>query len=138
MKPDLQAGLRKAKSDGLLIVSAKPCELQIDLDSPRALRRYGLLYAILRESGLTKGWKEKITPSRKRGHVHITIQMPNHIWSELNSEKPEVSLCLRIGMQAILGSDLVREAHNFCRAVNGSEYPVVFFESIKREKRRCR
>lgn len=118
----------RAKHRGLVVVEPKPNQLQIDIDSARALRRYGLQFAILRRAGLTKGWREKITPSKKRGHVHITITIPErqliNIWSNRNAP----DLIFRICLQAILGSDLTREAFNYCRAVKGGKYPIVFFE----------
>lgn len=131
---DLQGGLERAKRRGLVVVEPKPNQLQIDIDSARALRRYGLQFAILRRAGLTKGWRERITPSKKRGHVHVTITMPIKTRVQINDDgceydhPIEMTLCQRICLQAILGSDLTREAFNYCRAVKGGKYPVVFFE----------
>ena len=126
-KNDLQGGLERARRRGLIVVEPKPNQLQIDIDSARALRRYGLQFAILRRAGLTKGWRERITPSKKRGHVHVTITIKDGL-----DFQGSPNLIKRICLQAILGSDLTREAFNYCRAVKGGKYPVVFFERGKK------
>jgi len=123
MREELNWNLKRAAQRGLIIVEPRANQLQIDLDSARALRKYGMQYSILRRAGICKGWKEKITPSSKKGHVHVTITMPYAL-----------SLIVRVGLQAILGSDLGREAFNYCRAVKGGQYPVVFFEKTKKCK----
>jgi len=122
MDDEFQWGLRKAKNKGLRIIEPKANELQIDLDGIRAIHTYGLQYWILERGGLTKGWKGRMSVSRsnKKTHVHITITMPKNI-----------DHFQRIALQAILGSDLRREAFNICRVTRGNKYPIVFFEKEK-------
>jgi hypothetical protein len=132
MKHQLNNGLLKAQKHGLVVVEPKSNELQIDLDGARALRRYGMQFAILRRAGLTKGWKEKITPSRKRGHVHVTIKTDQRAVKNTAWPRSQFTILERIGLAAILGDDPARAAFNWCRAALGEKYPVVFFEEKKK------
>lgn len=120
MANDIQWGLRRAKGKGWRIVEPKPNELQIDLDGARAMRQYGMQYSILYRAGLTVGWREKISASKKSGHVHVTITMPKPV----NNER-------RVLLQCILKSDIKREAFNYVRVVKRNKYPIVFFERKK-------
>ena len=113
----LQWNLKRARAKGWFIVEPGPNQLQLDLDGARALRLYGMQYAILRKAGLTKKWREKVLASKKPGHVHVVITMPRKIQ---NLE--------RVALQAVLGSDVRREAFNYARVVKRNKYPIVFFE----------
>ena len=117
MSTKLQWGLTRARKHGWRIVEPKANQLQLDLDGARALRKYGMQFSILRKSGLTAGWKELIKGSKKRSHVHIVITMPKKI---KNLE--------RVALQAILGSDIKREAFNYTRVKKRNKYPIVLFE----------
>ena len=120
-KDEMQWGLIKAQKHNLVIVEPKPNELQLDLDSDRAIKAYGAQYNILKRGGLTKGWRCKMRTSKSgKTRVHITITMPKRI-DDLR----------RVAFQACLGSDLKREAFNLCRVINGNKYPIVFFEKEK-------
>lgn len=123
MPTNLQWGLKRAKSKGWRIVEPKPNELQIDLDGARALRQYGMQFSIIRKAGLAKGWMEYIRSSKKSGHVHVIIRLPKKID---NRE--------RVLLQAILGSDIKREAFNYVRVVKRNKYPIVLFERKKNAK----
>jgi hypothetical protein len=122
---NLNPNFLRARRRGQVAVEPKPNELQIDIDNPRALRRYGIIYAILYRHGIAKGWRERILPSRTRGHVHIIITM--------RERRP---LLERIGLQAILCSDPSREAFNYCRAKLHHKYPVVLFRPERKKDER--
>jgi len=115
-----QWGIKKAARENLIAIEPLPNQLQIDLDDAKALRLYGKQFSILERAGLTKGWKEHTLPSRHRGHCHIIITMPKN----LNIE-------LRVCLQAILGSDIQREAFNLARVLNKQRYPICLFEEEK-------
>lgn len=117
MTTKMQWGLRRAKKLGWKIVEPKPNELQLDLDGSRAVRRYGMQFSILRKAGLTKGWREKLLPSKKSGHVHVVITIPK-----------AVNNLERVALQAILGSDIKREAFNYSRVKKHNKYPIVLFK----------
>ena len=110
---------------GLRVVEPKANQLQLDLDSARALRKYGMQFSILKRAGLTKRWREKILPSKKSGHVHVVIDMPHG-----------VSNLERVALQAVLGSDIRRECFNFARVKKRNKYPIVFFERSERVQQR--
>jgi hypothetical protein len=112
----LQWGIQRAKKSGWKIVEPKPNQLQLDLDGARAVRRYGMQFSILKKSGLANGWKELVLSSKKSGHVHVVITLPKAV---RNLE--------RVALQAILGSDIKREAFNFCRVKKRNKYPIVLF-----------
>lgn len=116
-KNNVQWGLVRAKRLHWKIVEPKPNQLQLDLDGARAVRRYGMLYGILRKQGLAKRWQEKIIPSKRVNHVHVIVTLPRRI---NNLE--------RVALQAILGSDITREAFNYCRVKKRNKYPIVLFE----------
>lgn len=110
--------INRVRKKGLRVVEPKPNELQIDLDSARALRLYGRQYFMLEQHGITRGWKERITPSKSGGRrVHVTITMP----SAIDNIK-------RVALQLALGSDLKRECFNLARVIKKNKYPIVFFE----------
>jgi hypothetical protein len=112
-----QLMLNRALRKGKQIIEPKPNELQIDIDGLRAMHRHTTLWHILKDCGLTKGWTSHILPSSQKDHFHIIITMPKNY-----------SIVHRIAMQAILGSDIKREARNFCRAMRGNKYPIVLFK----------
>jgi hypothetical protein len=139
-RDDMNPNLLRARRRGQVAVEPKPNELQIDIDNPRALRRYGIIYAILYRHGIAKGWRERILPSRTRGHVHIIITMPDRRFcgkacrKHGKGHKIYYPLLERIGLQAILCSDPSREAFNYCRAKLHHKYPVVLFRPDKRKE----
>jgi hypothetical protein len=118
---NIQKNLIKARRENMLIIEPRPNQIQIDLDGARALHRYGFQFMLLREYGITRGWKERMTPSKTPGHTHITITMPR--------AKPPIE---RVCLAAILGSDLKREAFDYCRVTRGNKYPIAFFEKVKK------
>lgn len=114
-----QGGVKRALKEGIHIVEPEKNQIQLDLDGIRAMHRYSAHYTIFKKAGLTKGWKEKLSPSKSGGsHVHVTITM-----------REEVDNVTRVMLQAVLGSDLLRETFNATRVLNKNKYPIVFFES---------
>ena len=97
--------------------------LQIDLDSAKALRltrtRLNFFKARMRAYSRLRGWRlsAKVTRSATRGHYHVTIHSSERL------TVPE-----RIAAQALLGSDPNREIYNFFRHLNGSRFPILFYE----------
>lgn len=113
--------INSTRKRGLRIVEPRANEIQIDLDNARALRVYARQYFLLEQHGITTGWRERMTTSKSGGsRVHVTITIPKGI----DNVK-------RVAFQAILGSDLKREAFNLCRVIKRNRYPIVFFERSK-------
>lgn len=113
----LNGNLRKARAKGFVVIEADSRTLQIDLDGAKAVRRYGWQFWQLEQAGVTKGWREKIGPSKSPGHVHVYIRLP----------KPK-PIMERLALQSILGDDHKRAGFNYIRVKNGSRSPIVFFE----------
>lgn len=110
--------INNARKRGLKVIEPHANELQIDLDSARALHVYGRQYFMLSQHGITEGWRERMTTSKSGGsRVHVTITLPSAITN-----------VKRVALQAILGSDIKREAFNLCRVLKRNKYPIVFFE----------
>jgi hypothetical protein len=97
---------------------AKDNELFIDLDTEHAYRLYKMVLPLLAKHFPFKD--QKITPS-KQGlpHRHVVITLSQ-----------DYSVITRIGLQASLGSDPLRELLSLRRVENGEENVVVFFEKI--------
>lgn len=102
-------------------------ELQIDLDSRKELAYYkhrlqfvrGRMYSYAR----LRGWKFLPVVTRSRGGkgFHVTI-----------TSSQRMTVCERICLQALLGSDPNREMFNFFRYLNESRFPILFYEKAKR------
>jgi hypothetical protein len=133
---DIQWGLKRAKKIGLRIVEPKPNQLQLDIDSVGLLIFHEMQWSILEKAGITKGWKRKIRKSKRGGsHLHVTITSPDYFGVGICADSPQdtvVNIILRVALQALLGSDLKREAFNLCRVLKGNKYPIVFFEKEKK------
>ena len=122
-KPDkLNPNLMRARRRGQVAIEPSSREIFLDLDSPRALRRYGLQFAILHREGLTKGWRERIMPSKKKNHAHVVISLPR-----------ARSIMEREWLSLVLGSDQTRGAFNYCRIKKRHKYPIVLFRPGKKK-----
>lgn len=136
---NIQWGLERAIKTGLRIVEPAPNELQLDIDSIGLLTFHEMQWSILKKAGILKGWKKKITRSKRGGeHVHITITIPYRSVTELllSFRTKHVQDLVRVLFQVILGSDPKREAFNLCRVLKGNKYPIVFFEKERHAKTR--
>jgi hypothetical protein len=101
-------------------------ELQIDLDSKRDVKKFRKRLSFFKSQiwayDSLKDWKLKIKTSRsisgKGYHVKITVSQ-------------RMTICERICAQVLLGDDPNRGMYNFFRYLNGSRFPVLFFERKK-------
>jgi hypothetical protein len=112
-----QTGLVHARARKLRIVQPRPNEVQIDIDSVRALDTFARQWSMLRAHGHAQGWRAKIDNSHTPGHCHVTITLPR--------PRP---LRERVLLAALLGSDPKREMFNYCRVLERRRIPVCFFE----------
>lgn len=96
--------------------------LQIDCDTRKQLLYYKQRLRFVRgrlgSYGKLKSWRlyPKITRSRN-GNYHVTIRSTERL-----------TMIERICLQTLLGSDPNREMFNFFRYLNGSRFPVLFYE----------
>jgi hypothetical protein len=109
-----------ATSSERSVIAATPTKLQIDLDSPKALRSHAYYYHLLEREGLTVGWVSTYYQSRTMNHFHCIITLPKPLQVET-----------RILLQTLLGSHLQREIYNYIRVLRGAPLPIVFFRSKK-------
>lgn len=125
MKTSKRVRAKKA-SKSTRFVPARANELQIDIDSNAALNLFRAHWHIF--NSRMAAYRKPITslttiepsPSGKRGHWHITITFQRAL-----------DPTTRIALQAVLGSDRMRELLSLCRLLNGSPIPTLFFEVKK-------
>ncbi len=113
----LDAAQQKAAERGLDVRFPKPNELFVDIDSNRDFARFKTLVEMLGRVESVRQWIE--TPSASGGqHRHVVVTLGRSV-TEFE----------RIAFQAMLGSDLKREALSYERLRTGScPYPTMFFE----------
>lgn len=119
--------LRQTLEEAVVIAAAKGCvvripgprELFIDIDSEEASERFdGLLKAF--PPGLVELVKTTTSPSGRPGHEHIVVTLSRDVRDDRE----------RVLLQAVLGSDTMRELLSWRRIENGSDSASVsiFFE----------
>jgi hypothetical protein len=96
---------------------ARDNELQLDIDSARQLKQAKRMIAMLQDSAHVKIIRQHIRPSKKKSHWHVSIFVAKKL--------PVIE---RIALQAILGSDPIREMMNWGRVKNDDPYPILFIE----------
>lgn len=117
----LERAHEAARSKGCVVIEPNPNELFIDIDNEDALRTLRRTMKIVRQIEPNVKWTSRPSPSGKAGRYHVVVDM-----------KREVSAIERIALQAILGSDLVREALSWKRLKLGAASPTLFFEKEER------
>lgn len=107
-----------AAARGLVVVKPGPRDLFIDIDDEASLTTfYANLSAVERGLGAKVEMIQRPSPSGKPGRLHLTVRVPR-----------DVTPLERIALQAILGSDRMREALSWIRLQNQQEHPTLFFE----------
>src|SRR5665213_1744744 len=117
-----EAAVKTADCRGCMVVIPKANQLFIDIDKEedkKAFRKH--LKTLKKECpGLVLDVKNK--PSSSKGHRHITIELSEDIEDGT-----------RILLQAVLGSDRVRELLSYVRLRSGfRKHPTLFFEKRKK------
>lgn len=103
------------------VVLANDYQLQLDLDTEES---YLYFMQELRKLEKDCDWHFKlhVSPSKSglpKRHATLTSKKPMPIWQ-------------RIALQAVLGSDPMRELLNAKRVLLDDPFPVAFFEQLKR------
>jgi hypothetical protein len=104
-------------NDGYNIYYPDNNELQIDIDSPRALEIFNIRFKRLREELRVddEDAEARVYESKTPGHYHVVVKLPfvpdNHYE--------------RIALQAVLNSDPVREMLSLFRVWRGDPYPTL-------------
>jgi hypothetical protein len=115
--PNSARALHEAEENNLIVVFPSESELQLDLDTEHAFNIYLALKPIIEKYYGIKG--EKVAPSRSglpKRHVTVTL------YTRLTSYE-------RIALQAILGSDRVRELLSAIQEMQGDQHPTLFLEN---------
>lgn len=110
---DLEAAIDAAKVEGFTVVRSAPDKLLLDLDSPAAVVQFEKTLPIIQR------WMEAVETGRwlsKGGNLHVVITLGE-----------ELPMANRLFLQAVLGSDGIREFLGFCRLQNGVEEPSLLF-----------
>ena len=113
---DSEFAIQEAKDNNLDVIFPKPNELLIDIDDDAAYDRYCHLLGIMKRHFRVE--MESIVPSRSgypKRHITLTLAKP-------------VTDTQRIALQAILGSDPVRELLSLRRVENKDSHPTLFLE----------
>ncbi len=112
---NLNADIR-AKARGCYVVDPEPNELFIDIDREEDFEFFKKNVNWLKD--IVECWHVSPSPSGKPGHYHIIVTL----------KRPVRDAVERIGLQAMLGSDRLREILSLRNALNNSGRPTCFFE----------
>lgn len=115
-------GAEKARAEGLRVVIATPYDIFLDLDTPEDVKAYEERLARIQRAASVWGITEQARWKSKSGvgtHVHL-----RGAWLEPQEQ---------IAVQAILGSDPVREIIALLRMRQGVTNVSRFFKPIQKE-----
>ena len=111
---------RAANKRGHRPVYPEPDQLFLDIDSKEAMTAHNRLWDIFLRVVPDATRSFAASPSKRVGHSHVTVRLG----------RPVMSVAERVMLQALLGSDSVREILSWERFRSGCEDKVVtvFFE----------
>jgi hypothetical protein len=126
--PDLEDAIRygklsshdaeiEAQENGWFVVFPAPDELQIDIDSAESLARFEKLISIAQQYFVLLEVSRGPSISGLPDHYHITLRTDRDLDNRT-----------RIALQAILGSDPIRELRSLVRDYVSDPHPTLFFE----------
>lgn len=108
--------LRECAERGLVIVRPEPDELQVDIDSAQQL---ALFHAHAKRLGdLVASFKVTPSPSKRPDRHHVTVKLSRAVRDARE----------RVLLQAVLGSDPMRELLSYLRLEAGVGDATIFFE----------
>ncbi len=114
----MEVAQEKAEASGCVIDLATPNTLQLDLDGEAAYKLFLEQVNLLVDHSLLPNGTRVVARPSKSGNIHVTVVMPRYInWPTTQ----------RIMMQALLGSDLRREALNLSRWDNSAPEAILLF-----------
>ena len=106
---------RRAQERGLTVRTAGSQEIFLDLDTPESRRRFYAMLPILQKNFKVKNWFAEYSSSR---NIHVTINMDEYILQDA-----------RLALQAILGSDPVKEMLTLRRSMDNIQGAVMLFRT---------
>jgi hypothetical protein len=116
----------QAKARGCVIIEPKPNELFLDIDSAddmayfeKQIKRVAVRWKCT--------WTASESPGGKMGRYHVYVTFFDR----------ELDHWQRIALQAVLGSDRVRELISVQRLLDGDAAPTLFFEKPEQVRLRA-
>jgi hypothetical protein len=113
-----QAAQEAAKKKGLVVVEPKPDQLFIDIDDECSDAVFDRTIGKVQELIPGTTWSRAPSPSGALGRFHIVVTLG----------RPVADAFERILLQALMGSDRIREVLSWQRATRGDARPTLFFE----------
>lgn len=111
----IESAYAKAKALGRVVLVPAANELFVDIDNESSLSMFMENISRLR----VDSYVVRPSPSREQNRLHITVTLTH-----------EISALERIALQAMLGSDPVREMLSWKRLQRGVSDPTLFFEVL--------
>lgn len=114
--PNSQNAIERARDEGLVVVFPKSNELFIDIDNEHSfqlfLKQFDIMSKYLGATGYEQSPSKSGMPKQ-----HVTVYMDR-----------DVTEIERLALQAMLGSDRVRELLGYVQEKNGDPHPTLFLE----------
>jgi hypothetical protein len=107
-----------AAAKGLVVVEPLPHQIFVDLDDHASCATFWRQVALMAATGLVTGFVARRSPSRRPWRWHVCVYLTRDVRHVFE----------RIMLQALLGSDRMREACSWMRAVDGDPMASVLFE----------
>ena len=115
---DSDLAIKEANANGWDVVSPAEDELQIDIDDDAAYAVWTQQRRIVDEHVGILSVRESPSKSNHPEKRHLTVKVAR-----------QLSAVKRILLQAVLGSDLKREALSFVRTLRDDPHPTLFLEA---------
>lgn len=118
LEDNFEAACRTAASRGQIAVKPAIDELFIDIDSEEGWLTFLKNFKKVNDQVGVSDWYWRESLSERPMHRHVIVKLSRPIEDDIE----------RIVLQMLLGSDRVREALSWQRALRGDEWPTLFFE----------
>lgn len=115
--PNSQRAYNQAAMENLEVVLPADNELQIDIDNEHSYLLFQKQLQILQVYVGVVDVRESSSKSGKDWKLHITVELD-----------PDVTMIERLALQAMMGSDRVRELLGYVQYKNNDPHPVLFLE----------
>lgn len=117
--PNSQRAVNQAQIEGLEVVYPKDNQLQIDIDNQHSYSLLQNMLCIVNKFIGPSNYEEKPSKSGNPHKFHVTLTFEDHV---------KFTGIERLALQAMLGSDRVRELLGYVQEKNGDPHPVLFLE----------
>lgn len=122
--PNSQRAVDQARRENLDVIYPEDNQLQIDLDNEHSLRLLQNQLAIVGKFIGSYQYEERLSKSGKPEKKHVTLTFYDVTFTTLE----------RLALQAMLGSDRIRELLGYVQYKNEDPHPVLFLEKKQEQK----